>query len=423
MEIQLTKPEGSLPFTVESILLRELGERLVKRPEVALIELIKNSYDADATECKIYSKSDDSITIFDDGVGMTLDQFQNGWLRIGTQHKSENHQSLKYLRDITGEKGLGRFSVRFLGNVLNLKTIALDPKLGHLTQITTEFDWREIDKVRDIEKDEKKRLITVLSQTFERAEKQDEVAREREQRLEIMSLLGVVAGYMTHEFGVAIHELELVRKECLKLANGSPKFNQSAIEFEKSIQTLKDFAMYTAGYIHGSKHTIVKKYPVKPRISQVIKFFGKYANSRNIEIINEIDSELFALLVPAALYNGIALNLYTNAIKAITAKISNKTEKIVFRAWDETNWHVFEVLDSGIGIPVAIKDRVFEPFFTATDTDYHPLGSGMGLGLALVQRVVKAFGGYVDFHQAPTGFSTCIKVKLPLVIKNEKSST
>ena len=95
----------------------------------------------------------------------------------------------------------------------------------------------------------------------------------------------------------------------------------------------------------------------------------------------------------------------------------------MFRAWDEPNWHVFEVLDSGIGIPVAIKDRVFEPFFTTTDTDYHPLGSGMGLGLALVQRVVKAFGGYVDFHQAPTGFSTCIQVKLPLVIKNELNTS
>ena len=148
----MTKPESSFSFTVESMLLRELGERLVKRPEVALVELIKNSYDADATECKIFSKTADSITVYDDGVGMTLDQFQNGWMRIGTQNKSENHQSFKYLRDITGEKGLGRFSVRFLGYVLNLKTIALDPKLGHFTQITAKFDWREIDKVKDIDK-------------------------------------------------------------------------------------------------------------------------------------------------------------------------------------------------------------------------------------------------------------------------------
>ena len=730
---------GSFTFTVESILLRELGERLVKRPEVAIVELIKNSYDADATECKIFSKPNESITISDDGVGMTLEQFQNAWMRIGTQNKAENHQSLKYSRNITGEKGLGRFSVRFLGHVLNLKTIAFDSKLGHLTQITSQLDWREIDEVKDIDKAEvhfrchkidesigtgttleisslrvnlddikyqkirtstlafksqvykifstnkkpkrtdksdpglsvliqenqkekpfeatetvlnsftlkttvklidnslelcvferkntepiyktvdtyqnslkkltadirffpkrkgafvdlpvnankaynyikdnsgvlvydrgfrvepygneaddwlellldqgkgqrnpkssiaikhfneplvaespelrnwmlrlpkanqligivevegvksstdpeigliasvdregfvenetygqlydvirgateaiayfdrklqldaqkqeleakiitfkeatqsainevrenpnidereKHRLTTVLTETFERAEQQDELAREREQQLEVMSLLGVVAGYMTHEFGAAIYELEQVRKECVKLGKEQPKFNEYAIEFEKSIQALKDFAMYTAGYIHGVKHTSDKKYPVKPRIKQIINYFGEYANSRNIEIINEIDSELFAPLVPAALYNGIALNLYTNAIKAITAKLSSESEKIVFRAWDDSNWHVLEVLDSGIGIPIAIKDRVFEPFFTTTDIDDHPLGSGMGLGLALVQRVVKAFGGHVDFHQAPDGFSTCIQVKLPLVIKN-----
>ena len=48
MEKQLTKPESSFSFTVESMLLRELGERLVKRPEVTLVELIKNSYDADS---------------------------------------------------------------------------------------------------------------------------------------------------------------------------------------------------------------------------------------------------------------------------------------------------------------------------------------------------------------------------------------
>ena len=40
--------EGELSFTIESRLLRELGERLVKQPEVAIVELVKNSYDADA---------------------------------------------------------------------------------------------------------------------------------------------------------------------------------------------------------------------------------------------------------------------------------------------------------------------------------------------------------------------------------------
>jgi hypothetical protein len=44
---------GSLSFTIESRILRELGERLVKQPEVAVLELVKNAYDADATNCVI----------------------------------------------------------------------------------------------------------------------------------------------------------------------------------------------------------------------------------------------------------------------------------------------------------------------------------------------------------------------------------
>ena len=729
-----------LSFSVESAILRELGERLVKRPEIALMELIKNSHDADATECKVFSKSIDNITIVDDGNGMTFDEFKKGWMRIGTHSKSDLHFSPKYNRKITGEKGLGRFSVRFLGFKLNLKTVAFDKTLKRYTSIDAKFDWPKFDQkesieevkipiiydkdhdgdhtgtrleisklrvnleeidyprirtstldlvspiynlfstnvkpdkikknnpgfyvklqeylqdestdhvesilnsftlqtkvhlvndnlelsvygrngdepiknfiihypndikklsadirfypkrkgvfinlpvsankaykfIRDnsgvavfdrgfrvepygnksddwlellldagkslgkprstiaqayfppldnvpseklrqwmlrlpksnqligfvevegekhdsnsekgliasadregfienstydelfdiirgateaiayfdrilqlkeqeleqaetilklkteaqdaieeikqnpnIDKREKIRLTNVLTRTFSLAEKHDELAREREQQLEIMSLLGVVAGFMTHEFGIAIFELESVKKECLSLAKESKKFIEPADRIEKNIQNLKDFAMYTEGYIRGVKHMPAKKYPVKPRIDQVINYFGKYAKSRNIKIINDIDSDLMAPLVPAALYNGIALNLYTNAIKAITAKISNKSEKIKFKARNESSWHVFEVLDSGIGIPSTMKERVFEPFFTTSESNFHPLDSGMGLGLALVQRVMRVFGGNVEFLKAPAGYSTCIQVKLPLQIKGE----
>ena len=43
----------TLPFTIDAELLRELGERLVGKPHIALAELVKNSYDADATEVTI----------------------------------------------------------------------------------------------------------------------------------------------------------------------------------------------------------------------------------------------------------------------------------------------------------------------------------------------------------------------------------
>ena len=118
--------------------------------------------------------------------------------------------------------------------------------------------------------------------------------------------------------------------------------------------------------------------------------------------------------VPVSLYNGVALNLYTNALKAVMAKSGNGKREIAFRAWNEQNAHYLEVSDTGIGVASVLKARVFEPLFSTTSGNRDPLGSGMGLGLTLVKRGVETFGGRVDVVEPPPGFSTCFRVKLPI---------
>lgn len=98
----------------------------------------------------------------------------------------------------------------------------------------------------------------------------------------------------------------------------------------------------------------------------------------------------------------------------MTAKTGSGKKEIVFRAWNEDGDHYLEVSDTGIGIPLALKGRIFDPLFTTTAANRDPLGSGMGLGLTLVQRGVKAFGGKVALIDPPPGYSTCFQVRLPL---------
>ncbi|HXL59596.1 MAG TPA: ATP-binding protein, partial [Mycobacterium sp.] len=141
---------GSLPFTVEGRLLRELGERLVKQPEVAMVELIKNAYDADARECVITYLPDVAITIKDDGLGMTFDQFRDGWMRIGTSVKGAHPRTPTFRRQMTGEKGIGRFAVRFLGRILRLESVAQDRRIGCRTRLTADFDWTSFDQLEDL---------------------------------------------------------------------------------------------------------------------------------------------------------------------------------------------------------------------------------------------------------------------------------
>jgi HSP90 family molecular chaperone len=113
----------TLSFTVDAALLAELGERLVGQPHIALAELIKNAYDADATRV-VVRFSEDEIVVSDNGHGMTRDEFERFWMRIGSPHKDKQRVSRRFQRPLTGSKGVGRLSVQFLGSRLHLRTVS-----------------------------------------------------------------------------------------------------------------------------------------------------------------------------------------------------------------------------------------------------------------------------------------------------------
>ncbi|MBI4834516.1 MAG: ATP-binding protein [Planctomycetes bacterium] len=131
-------------FTVDSALLSELGEKLVEFPHIALVELVKNAYDADATRVDIkfieQKTGAPEIHIIDNGHGMTLDDVKNYWMRIATTNKIKNNYSPLYGRPKTGEKGIGRFACRRLG--LHLKLITIAKSTGNNYERTeVEFLW------------------------------------------------------------------------------------------------------------------------------------------------------------------------------------------------------------------------------------------------------------------------------------------
>ena len=87
---------------------------------------------------------------------------------------------------------------------------------------------REIETNPNIARVEKARIVARLAQTQLLAQRHDERSRQREAALETMSLLGVVAGFMTHEFGVAFDELEKAQQKLEKLARRDEQFKKSS---------------------------------------------------------------------------------------------------------------------------------------------------------------------------------------------------
>ena len=235
---------------------------------------------------------------------------------------------------------------------------------------------------------EKSSLVKRLVVVQEAADKHDNLARSRDDALEVMSLLGVVAGFMTHEFGTAINQLERSHVILKQLSKGNSSLGREAVALEGHIGVLKDFVAYSQGYVRGTSIVPDKPLPAKPRIQQVLRVFGKYASDRQIKISTDVNGDIRTPLVPISLYSGIVLNLYTNALKAVIAKAGSDRQEIAIRAWNEKGVHRLQVSDTGVGIPTALEERIFDPLFTTTESNRDPLGSGMGLGLTLVRRAM-----------------------------------
>ena len=142
-------------FTVDTHLFRELGELLVGRNSTALVELIKNAYDADATHVVIDGRFLDDpkrgvITIIDDGIGMSPGQFREGFLRIASRLKdSGKRKSARFQRRYTGAKGIGRLAAHKLprsssrlSRVPNPKYVSKSDELLRAT-----IDWEKIENL------------------------------------------------------------------------------------------------------------------------------------------------------------------------------------------------------------------------------------------------------------------------------------
>lgn len=143
---------GGHPFSVEARVAIQLGRESISSSLVAISELVKNAYDADADEVIIAFSGLDTdnpkLTITDDGEGMDKENLLTRWMRIGTTHKYEVGKSARD-RVYTGAKGLGRLGIDRLCTRLNLFTKTKEsPNIYEV-----DVDWNKYNLIKSVELD------------------------------------------------------------------------------------------------------------------------------------------------------------------------------------------------------------------------------------------------------------------------------
>lgn len=120
-------------FEASAKVVLEIGRDSIESKLVALSEIIKNAYDANAKNCNVklyadgesqnlFDKEITTIEIIDDGDGMDDNDLLNKWMVIGNSSKHNEKANIIEGRVPIGEKGIGRFAVNKIGNLLTMIT-------------------------------------------------------------------------------------------------------------------------------------------------------------------------------------------------------------------------------------------------------------------------------------------------------------
>lgn len=145
-------------FTVDTHLFRELGQLLVGRDSTAVVELIKNAYDADATSVVVHGERLDDvrngrIVIADNGIGMGPEEFEQGFLRIASRIKEKGSRtSFLYKRRFTGAKGIGRLAAHKLAKFIQIDSVPDKNLKGDAARaISASIDWEVVESLETLD--------------------------------------------------------------------------------------------------------------------------------------------------------------------------------------------------------------------------------------------------------------------------------
>ena len=136
---------GEVNFKFNARFSQLIGRNLISNPIVALAELVKNSYDADADNITVAFENlkagISTLQIIDDGDGMSFEDIETKWMMVGTDNKIHHPLTAKGRRKL-GEKGIGRFSVERLAKKVKI----ISTRYGEDFSIILSIDWDNYDQ-------------------------------------------------------------------------------------------------------------------------------------------------------------------------------------------------------------------------------------------------------------------------------------
>jgi histidine kinase len=236
-----------------------------------------------------------------------------------------------------------------------------------------------------------------------------------------MATLGEMATGVAHELNQPLSVIKTASRFFMKKIDKKEKIEDEILHtMATEIDSYVDRAAKIINHMRqfGRQSDIVlEKVQVNDSINRALEILGQQLKVRGIEVQRELEPDLPLVLADPDRMEQVFINLLINARDAIDEKgqlqpHQKGEKKISLKTSSDGKEITAVVSDSGPGIPDAILDRIFEPFFTSKK-----VGQGTGLGLSISYGIVKDFKGSIEAFSSKKG-GACFIVKLPIANEN-----
>ncbi|MEJ2236439.1 MAG: PAS domain S-box protein [Syntrophobacterales bacterium] len=231
----------------------------------------------------------------------------------------------------------------------------------------------------------------------------EETQRQLVQAEKITSLGRMAAG-VAHEINNPLAGVLIYADMLMKEIGGNQQWRQ---DLEEIISQTLRCKQIVARLLEFSRQSLDERvvFDVNEIIGHCVELLQHQSLFHNVEIIQDLESDLPQILGNPGELEQVFTNLMINGADAMdgTGKIT-----IISRSEPEAKKVLLEFSDSGPGIPLEIRGKIFEQFFTTK-----PVGVGTGLGLSVVYGVIQRHGGSIETESPPDGGTTFL-IRLPL---------
>lgn len=223
-----------------------------------------------------------------------------------------------------------------------------------------------------------------------------------------MAVLGEVASGIAHELNQPLAAINTYAQACARLLT-SPEPDRETLQ--SAMQEISAQTLRAADIIRSLRDLAATRAAESVRtgpngtIAEVVDLLRADARSRNVGIVLRLARELPDVRIEHAQLQHVILNLVRNALEALESVPAAHREVAIETQLTAAQQVEMVVSDSGPGLPEAVRERLFDPFFSTKAT-------GTGLGLPISHTIVRAHGGRLSYETSASG-GACFRIALP----------